>query len=233
LTDKVCRESCICNVKTQPLSKFFIETIPNDLQIDGIAILAFRKASLMSSSAPTSARRRLRAPIRGLRTGDDAKAFMAARQNNRDESGVSAVSVVADSSQRMVQDGTDQSKFGLEVSLQGIGGDSGDDEDSSSGGVSTIAVAAIVLVLLAAASGFAFVWSARRKRKEEPKDIVEHYSSNASTPQTTLLFRGFWTISWRTAQEYEFSHSPFQRGGFTDNSASWAGRAQMWMFDVA
>jgi hypothetical protein len=27
-----------------------------------------------------------------------------------------------------------------------------------------------------------------------------------------LLFRGFWTISRRTAQEYEFSHSPFQRG---------------------
>jgi hypothetical protein len=47
-----------------------------------------------------------------------------------------------------------------------------------------------------------------------------------------LLFRGFWTISWRTAQECEYSHSPFQRG-FTDNGASWAGRAQMWMFDLA
>jgi hypothetical protein len=40
--------------------------------------------------------------------------------------------------------------------------------------------------------------------------------------------RGFWTISWRTAQEYEFS---FQRG-FTDNGASWAGRSQMWMSDL-
>jgi hypothetical protein len=182
LTDKVCRESGICNVKTQLLSKFFTETTPTPLQIDGIAILAFGRASLMPSSAPTSAPvgRRLRAPIRGLLTGDDVKAFMAAQQSNRDESGVSAVSVVADSSQRMLQDGPGQSEFGLEVTLQGIEGDSGDDEDSSSGGVSTIAVAAIVLVLLAAAGGFAFVWSTRRNRKEEPKDIVDHHSSNAS-----------------------------------------------------
>jgi hypothetical protein len=102
---------------------------------------------------------------------------MAAQQNNRDESGVSAVSVVAESSQRMMQDGTDQSKFGLKVTLQGIEGDSGDDEDSSSGGVLTIAVAAIVLVLLAAAGGFIFVWSTRRNRKEESKDIVDHHTS--------------------------------------------------------
>jgi hypothetical protein len=81
----------------------------------------------------------------------------------------------------MLQDGTGQSEFGLDVTLQGIESDSGDDEDSSSGGVSTIAVAAIVLVWLAAAGGFAFVWSTRRNRKEDPKDIVDHHSSNAST----------------------------------------------------
>jgi hypothetical protein len=46
-----------------------------------------------------------------------------------------------------------------------------------------------------------------------------------------LLFRGFWTISWRTAQEYEFSNNTRPRG-FTDNGASWAGRAQTWMFDL-
>ena len=46
-----------------------------------------------------------------------------------------------------------------------------------------------------------------------------------------LLFRGFWTISWRKAQEYEFSHSPFARG-HTDNGISWAGRAQAWMFNL-
>jgi hypothetical protein len=45
-----------------------------------------------------------------------------------------------------------------------------------------------------------------------------------------LLFRGFWTISWRTAQKYD-SHCQFTLD-FQDNGASWAGRAQMWMFDL-
>ena len=182
LTDKVCRESGVCNIKTQLLSKFFTDTNPTDLRVDGVAILAFGRASLMPSSAPTSstATRRLRAPIRGMLTGDDVKAFMAAQQN-RDDSRSSVVSVVADSSQRMLQDGTGQSQFDLEVTLQGIEGDSGDGEDSSSGGVSTIAVAAIVLVLLAVAGGLGFVYFTRRNRKEEPKDIVDHHSSNAST----------------------------------------------------
>jgi hypothetical protein len=77
----------------------------------------------MPSSAPTdgTANRRLRAPIRGLLTSDDVKALMAAQQS-RDESGVSVVSVVTDSSQRMLQDGAAQSEFGLEVGLQGING---------------------------------------------------------------------------------------------------------------
>jgi hypothetical protein len=88
----------------------------------------------LPSSALTSARHRLRAPIRGLLTGDDVKAFMAAQENNNNNN-----NVVADSSQRVVQDGTGQSEFGLEVTLRY--GDSGDDEDSSSGVVSTIAVA--------------------------------------------------------------------------------------------
>jgi hypothetical protein len=47
-----------------------------------------------------------------------------------------------------------------------------------------------------------------------------------------LLFRGFKSISWRKAQEYEFSRSPFSRG-FKDNGESWASQAQGWMFDLA
>jgi hypothetical protein len=31
-----------------------------------------------------------------------------------------------------------------------------------------------------------------------------------------VLFRGFWPISWRHAQEYEFAASPYHRG-FQDN----------------
>jgi hypothetical protein len=181
LTDKVCRESGICNVKTQLLSKFFAEASPGNLLVTGTAILAFGSASLMPSSAPSAApsgaRRLLRAPIRGLLTGDDVKAFMAAQQkNNIDESGVSVVSMVADSSQRMLQDGADQSEFGLEVGLQGINGDSGI-EDSDSGGSSTIVVAAIVLIMLAAGGGFAFYYFTKRSRKEEPKDS----NANAGT----------------------------------------------------
>jgi hypothetical protein len=69
-----------------------------------------------------------------------------------------------------------------------------------------------------------------------PDSPLEHLVRRTYVEQTSmgwnLLFRGFWTISWRTAQEYEFSHGTLQRR-FTDNGASWAGRAQMWMFDLA
>jgi hypothetical protein len=64
--------------------------------------------SLMPSSAPTadSVVHRLRALIRGLLSGDDVKAFMAAQQS-RDESRLSVVSVI----------GAAQSELGLEVGL--------------------------------------------------------------------------------------------------------------------
>jgi hypothetical protein len=197
LTDKVCRESGICNVKTQLLSKFFTETSPSVLQIDGVAILAFGQASLMPSSAPSKApsggARRLRAvPIRGLITGDDVKAFMASQQRNldSDESEVSVVSVVTDSTQRMLQEGENQSEFGLQVGLQGFDGESDDQGDSSDGG-SAIMYAAVVLILLAAGGCFAFVVCTRRNRKEEPKDTNYHDSPNASVstyPQQASVY---------------------------------------------
>jgi hypothetical protein len=180
LTDKVCRETGICNVKTQLLSKFFTDINPGDLRVDGVAILAFGKASLMPSSAPTvgTANRRLRAPIRGLLTGDDVKAFMAAHES-RDESGVSVVSVVADSSQRVLQDGAAQSDFGLEVGLQGINGDSSgqDDSSTSSGGGSAIAVAVLNFILLAAGCGIIFFLCTKKLRQVKEK-IVKHRSAN-------------------------------------------------------
>jgi hypothetical protein len=175
LTEKVCRESGICNVKTQLQSKFFTDVNPGDLRVDGVAILAFGKASLMPSSAPTAAPvgRRLRAvPIRGLITNDDVKAFMAAQQqqNNNNE-----VSVVADSSvQRMLQDGAAQSEFGLEVALQGINGvPISDGQDDSSDG-SPILVAVVILILMASGCGFGFCcFTKRRSRKEEIKRSID------------------------------------------------------------
>jgi hypothetical protein len=181
LTDKVCRESGICNVKTQLQSKFFTDVNPTDLRIDGVAVLAFGKASLMPSSSPTvgtPAVRRLRAPIRGLLTGDDVKAFVAAQQQQ--QSNNNEVSVVADSSvQRMLQDGAAQSEFGLQVGLQGINGVSDSGEDDSSGGGNSILVAVVILILLAGGCGFGFCFfTKRRSRKEEIKrsiDVNKHH----------------------------------------------------------
>jgi hypothetical protein len=202
LTDKVCRESGICNIKTQLSSKFFVDSNPSDLRIDGVAILAFGKASLMPSSAPTvgtPAIRRLRAPIRGLLTGDDVKAFMAAQQQkesngiNTDESRVSVVSEVADSSvQRMLQDGAAQSEFGLEVGLQGINGVP--INDSSDGGISAIAAAVVVSILFAGGCAFG-IWFYTKRRSHKGADIVvnkDHHnhgtgSTAASTVATTHL----------------------------------------------
>jgi hypothetical protein len=182
LTDKVCRESGICNVKTQLQSKFFTDVNPRDLRVDGVAILAFGKASLMPSSAPTAAPdgRRLRAvPIRGLITGDDINAFMAAQQN-RDESGVSMVSAVVDSSQRKLQDGAAQSEFGLEVVLQGINGIINGQDDSSGGGGSAMFDAVLVLILLVAGCGIGLFFCTRRDRKEEIEETWTHHGSATS-----------------------------------------------------
>jgi hypothetical protein len=213
LTDKVCRESGICNIKTQLLSKFFTEINPGDLRVDGVAILAFGRASLMPSSAPTvgAATRRLRAPIRGLLTGDDVKAFMAAHQD-RDESGVSVVTVVADSSQRMLQDGAAQSEFGLEVGLQGINGVPSDQDDSSSssGGGSAIAVAVVVLILLASGCGLGFFFCTKRKsRKEEILvDKNHHHHGSAASVGTYPSQRSVYS----TSSDQYASH----RGGARD-----------------
>jgi hypothetical protein len=185
LTEKVCRASGICNVKTQLLSKFFTENIPGDLQVNGVAILAFGKASLMPSSAPTTTVRRLRAPIRGLLTGDDVKAFMAAQENNnnnknRDDSGISVDAVVAESSQRMLQDGS--ALFGLAVGLKGDNGDSG--------GGSTVVVAAIILTMISAGCGYAgFRYGSNKSHEVESKTMMDHDASVGGTyPSEASLF---------------------------------------------
>jgi hypothetical protein len=193
LTDKTCRESGICNIKTQLLSKFFTDTNPGDLRIDGVAILAFGRASLMPSSAPTpvGGGRRLRLPISATLSADDVKAFMAAQSNsnniNSDERALSVVSVAADdSSQRRLQE--PKSEFGLDVGLVGINGvtetpDVEDDADAEGAGDNSAVVGAVVvLILLACACGVGFFFFTKKNQKEETKEIVNHqqYNSNAS-----------------------------------------------------
>jgi archaellin len=179
LTDKVCVEDGICNVKTQLLSKFFTDQEPADLRVDGIAILAFGKAPSMPSAAPTAGAttRRLRAPIRGLLSGEDVKAFMAAHQekNGGDET---ALVVNSDSSGRMLQDGgAAQSEFGLEVGLVGTGG------EGSDSGTSPMVAAVVVLLLLGVAGGLIFVFLTKRRRKAE-KEEVKHIHQSAGSVNT-------------------------------------------------
>jgi hypothetical protein len=195
LTDKVCRESGICNVKTQLQSKFFTDTNPKNLKVDGVAVLAFGKASFMPSSAPSSAPigniRRLRVPIRGLLTGDDVKAFLSAQQEQQNSRALAAgqsesaiVSVVADSSvsQRMLQAGGTQSEFGLQVGLQGSNGDSnsgqGDGSDSGSGSGGNAIAAVIVLFLLSAAGLFYFLCAKKKRQQEKLEEVTMHHSGN-------------------------------------------------------
>jgi hypothetical protein len=178
LTDKTCRESGICNVKTQLLSKFFTDINPGDIKVAGVAILAFGKASLMPSAAPA---RRLRAPISGLLSAEDVKAFMDSQQrhnnkNNGEESGVSVVSVVADSSHRMLQE--PKSEFDLDVGLVGINGPQMEDETGAEAN-SAVVGAVVVLFLLAAGCGIGFFFYTKKDRKEETKEF-HHHNSNAS-----------------------------------------------------
>jgi hypothetical protein len=62
-------------------------------------------------------------------------------------------------------------------------------------------------------------------------DLISRTYIEQTSLGWNVLFRGFWSISWRHAQEYEFTASPYHRG-FHDNGEDWAGRAQLWMFDL-
>jgi hypothetical protein len=208
LTAKVCRESGICNVKTLLQSKFFTDTNTSSLRVDGVAILAFGKASLMPSSAPTvqvnNGVRRLRAPIRGLLSASDVKAIMVDQEKQRNYSNnkeIAIVSVDADSSQRILQDGPAQSEFGLEVGLQGIRDDvsgqgtlqgmSGENTLQSDNGNSSQVddddddqvqvpddegglnnvVIVVVVIILAAGCYLYFCFCARSRRQENKEEI--------------------------------------------------------------
>ena len=195
LTDKVCREGGICNVKTQLPSKFFTDLNPSDLRVDGIAILAFGKASLMPSSAPTATTRRLRAPIRGLITGDDVKAFTAAQQNMQEEAS-SAVAVAIPDSGRLLQEAA-QSEFGLQVGLVGIKGEvEGDVVDSGSNNVAV--AAGVLFVLIAACFLFFFCANKKRTRKEE---VSVHQQHNINVHSGSL---GYCDSASRSSKHVDF-----------------------------
>jgi hypothetical protein len=69
------------------------------------------------------------------------------------------------------------------------------------------------------------------KAGRSPNSLVRKAYVEQTSLGWNLRFRGFWSISWRKAQDFEFSTSPYHRG-HTDNGESWACRAQVWMFDL-
>jgi hypothetical protein len=128
------------------------------LQVEGVALLAF-------------GRRRLRAPIRGLLSGDGV-----AQQQENDGNEIA----IAASTLRMLQDGAAQSGFGLPINLQD---DLASDFNSQgSGSESQMALAVLVLTVLAGGCGLGFLFYTRRAREEDKEEdiIVKHHISAAS-----------------------------------------------------
>jgi hypothetical protein len=62
-------------------------------------------------------------------------------------------------------------------------------------------------------------------------ELVRQAYAEQTSLGWNLLFRGFWSLSWRKAQEYEYSSMTIQRS-VSDNGENWAGRAQAWMFEL-
>jgi hypothetical protein len=164
LTYKVCRESGMCNVKSQLQSKFFSDSNPGDLRVDGVAILAI-SSSAVTVEGSTPAVRRLRAPIRSLLNGDDVKAFMAAHQHQKDDKETAIVSVFTDSAHRMLQDDANLSEFSLEVGLQGESG-------------STFLDAVVIVGILVAVICLLFWFRAENGRRVKKEEVTRHNSSN-------------------------------------------------------
>ena len=67
-----------------------------------------------------------------------------------------------------------------------------------------------------------------------PNSPLGHLVHLAYTEQTDLgwhaIFRGFWTSSWRSAQEEEFKRITGK--DMQDTGERWAGRAQFWFFSL-
>ena len=143
LTEKLCLEMGICNVKHQLSSKWFADPFPKSLRIDGVAILSFGKASAMPSAAPGN--RRLRVPIRGLLSANEISAMMSrhteARVDGSDEDNAAYQPV------RQLQ-AASESPFDLQVSLLPVDRSEADKgSDSSMTTYLIIAVCAIALLV--------------------------------------------------------------------------------------
>jgi hypothetical protein len=184
MTNKTCHESGICHVKSHLLPRFFNDKSPGDLRVDGIAILAIGRAPIISSSALTAEGatpnvRRLRAPIRGLLTSEDVKAFTSAQHQQHDGKETATASVLTDPAQRMLQDGPALSEFSLEVVLKGV----------NSGGSSYIRDTVLVVAMLVAGS-CVIVWLCAECSRRDDKNEIMRFNSNTTNVQSTFRNNG-------------------------------------------
>jgi hypothetical protein len=184
MTDKVCHESGICHVKTHLLPRFFNGKNPGDLRVDGVAILAIGKAPIISSSTltvegTTPTVRHLRAPIRGLLTGEDVKAFMTAQQQQNNETETAIVSTLVHSAERMLQDGATLSEFGLDVSLKGV-----NSNDSS------FIRQTLVIVAMLVAGSCVIVWLCAECCRRDDKREIMRFNSNTTNIQYSFRRNG-------------------------------------------
>jgi hypothetical protein len=115
----------ICNVRTQVLSKFFTATNPGALQVDGIAILSFG-----------AARRRLRAPLRGLLKAEDVRRLQAGGESD----------------------------FAVQVGLQGANGETVEGDDGAN--TAAIAAVVVLVAIAAAVGLFFFFRTKSRGKSD-------------------------------------------------------------------
>jgi hypothetical protein len=74
--------------------------------------------------------------------------------------------VVAGLAQHILQNGANQSEFGIEVGLQGINGGSGGQGSSGSGGPMSV-LAMVVLVGMIVGCGLGFLFTAKKDPQED------------------------------------------------------------------
>ena len=179
LTEKLCIEMGICNIKHQLSSKWFAVPNPKALRVDGVAILAFGKASSMPSAAPGN--RRLRVPIRGLLSADQVKAMME-RQLEAEAAANKQVAVYQPNRKLQATD----SPFGLDVNLQSPSEQP--TTKSTQGGSNTAVIAIVVVIVLLVAGCLLYFFCARKKKavveeQHNNKVVMSQYHDNVQHSQ--------------------------------------------------
>ena len=184
LTEKLCIEMGICNIKHQLSSKWFAVPNPKPLRVDGVAILAFGKASSMPSAAPGN--RRLRVPIRGLLSADQVKAMME-RQLEAEAAAHKQVAIYQPDRKLQATD----SPFGLNVALDSDAGQQ--PTTKSTQGSNTAVIAIVVVVLLLVAGCLLYFFCARKKKtvQEEHKVVQNSVYHDAPPPQQPQAYTGY------------------------------------------